>query len=233
MPLLLALSANSPFWEGSDSGHGVGAHRRSSPSSRASGMPPRYADWEDWVRRMEFMMRSGMVDDHTWFWWDVRIVAGLRDGRDAGRWTVQTRIEHTLGLAALVQALVARARRGRAGARRARRAADENRWQAARHGLEGELVDLPSGGPRARRRPRPAPARPRPRARRGPRRRRRARRRRGPARARHRRRRASGGSTPPTMTSASSSPRPGGRYLDWLVVAGQPDLFVVLQVLRV
>jgi carboxylate-amine ligase len=142
VPLLLALSANSPYWEGSDSGMASARIPTFAQFPRV-GLPPRYAGWEDWVRRMEFMIRSGMVGDHTWFWWDVRVSPKL--GTVETRvMDCQTRIEQTLGLAALVQALVRELAEGEPAPVVPDELLAENRWQAARHGLEGELVDLPS-----------------------------------------------------------------------------------------
>ena len=63
----------------------------------------------------------------------------------------QTRVEHTLGLAALVQAMVRELAEGFAAGERIAHETDEmldaNRWLAARHGLEGELIDLPDTQP--------------------------------------------------------------------------------------
>ncbi len=72
VPVLLALSANSPFWMGEDTGMASARTPIFSQFPRV-GLQPHYADWADWERRMEFMLRAGMVDDHTWFWWDVRL----------------------------------------------------------------------------------------------------------------------------------------------------------------
>jgi carboxylate-amine ligase len=141
-PLLLALSANSPFWEGSDTGMASARTPIFAQFPRV-GLPPRYSGWEDWVRRMEFMTRSGMVADHTWFWWDVRVSPGF--GTVEMRvMDCQTRVEHSLGLAALVQALVRELIEGEPPPAVPDELLAENRWQAARYGLEGELVDLPS-----------------------------------------------------------------------------------------
>ncbi|MEA2178745.1 MAG: glutamate---cysteine ligase / carboxylate-amine ligase [Solirubrobacteraceae bacterium] len=141
-PLLLALSANSPYWEGTETGMASARTPIFAQFPRV-GLPPRYADWEDWLRRMEFMIRAGMVEDHTWFWWDVRVSPGF--GTVETRvMDCQTRVEHTLGLAALVQALVRELAEGGPAPVVPDELLAENRWQAARYGVEGELVDLPS-----------------------------------------------------------------------------------------
>ncbi len=142
VPVLLALSANSPFWLGEDTGMASARTPIFSQFPRV-GLQPHYADWEDWERRMEFMLRSGMVDDHTWFWWDVRLSPGFGTV-EVRAMDVQTQADHALGLAALVQALVRELAEGDAVPVVPDELLAENKWQAARHGLDGELVDLPT-----------------------------------------------------------------------------------------
>src|SRR5690242_2477724 len=145
VPLLLALSANSPFWR-ADS---TGLQSTRTPIFRAFprvGIPPRYDNWNDFVKRIEFMKSTKVIQDYTYLWYDVRphpnfgtVEIRVMDS--------QTRVEHTLGVAALVQALVKELcehfEAGRELSRYPFEMLDENRWLAARHGLEGELVDLP------------------------------------------------------------------------------------------
>jgi carboxylate-amine ligase len=146
LPLLLALSANSPFWRAD----ATGLLSSRTPIFRAFprvGIPPRYDDFADWERRTEFMVESGVIPDYTYLWYDVRphpnfgtIEVRVMDS--------QTRLEHTLGLAALVQAMAKELgehfEAGKQLSRYPFEMLDENKWLAARHGLEGELVDLPS-----------------------------------------------------------------------------------------
>ena len=104
LPVLLGLSANSPFWRADATG--LASTRM--PIFRAFprvGIPPTYDDWEDYERRIEFMIKAGVIEDYTYLWHDVRphpkfgtVEVRVMDS--------QTHIEHTLGLAALVQALV-------------------------------------------------------------------------------------------------------------------------------
>jgi carboxylate-amine ligase len=146
LPLLLALSANSPFWRGNQ----TGLLSARTPIFRAFprvGIPPRYDDFDDWQRRIEFMVASKAIVDYTYLWYDVRphpnfgtVEVRVMDS--------QTRLEHTLALAALVQAMVKElAEHFESGQQLSRypyEMLDENKWLAARHGLGGELVDLPS-----------------------------------------------------------------------------------------
>ena len=146
LPLLLALSANSPFWRANQ----TGLLSARTPIFRAFprvGIPPRYDDFADWQRRIEFMVASKAIVDYTYLWYDVRphpnfgtVEVRVMDS--------QTRLEHTLALAALVQAMVKElAEHFESGQQLSRypyEMLDENKWLAARHGLGGELVDLPS-----------------------------------------------------------------------------------------
>jgi glutamate---cysteine ligase / carboxylate-amine ligase len=148
LPVLLALSANSPFWRA----QATGLASTRTPIFRQFprvGIPPTYEDWDDYVQQIEFMKRAGVIEDYTYLWHDVRPHAkfGTVEVRVMDS---QTHVEHALGLAALVQAMVKElAEHFDAGKKLSKypfEMIDENKWLAARHGLEGELVDLPTSG---------------------------------------------------------------------------------------
>ena len=111
------------------------------------GIPPRYDDFDDWSRRVGFMVDSRVIEDYTYLWYDVRPHPNFGTV-EIRVMDAQTRVEHTLALAALIQAMVKElAEHYDAGKQLVRypyEMLDENKWLAARHGLEGELVDLPS-----------------------------------------------------------------------------------------
>src|SRR6202043_2983711 len=146
IPVLLGLSANSPFWRAD----ATGMASTRSPIFRAFprvGIPPTYKSWEDYEKRIEFMINARVIEDYTYLWHDIRphpnfgtVEVRVMDS--------QTRVEHTLGLAALVQGLVKELsehfEEGNQLSKYPFEMLDENKWLAARHGLEGELVDLPS-----------------------------------------------------------------------------------------
>jgi carboxylate-amine ligase len=145
VPVLLALSANSPFWRGDATG--LASTRM--PIFRAFprvGMPPFYEGWADYERRIEFMVESRVIEDYTYLWYDVRPHPRLGTV-EIRAMDAQTRVEHTLALTALIQAMVKElAEHYEAGERLSAypyEMLDENRWLAARHGLDGQLVDLP------------------------------------------------------------------------------------------
>src|SRR3954451_4304657 len=145
LPLLLALSANSPFWRADL----TGMLSTRMPIFRAFprvGIPPTYKNFDEYSKRIEFMTDSRVIEDYTYLWYDVRphpnfgtVEIRVMDS--------QTRIEHTLGLAALIQALVKElCEHFEAGKRLSTypyEMLDENKWLPPRHGLDQELVDLP------------------------------------------------------------------------------------------
>jgi carboxylate-amine ligase len=145
IPMLLALSANSPFWRSAR----TGMVSSRTPIFRAFprvGIPPAYRDFDDFAARIEFMVECRVMSDYTFLWYDVRphpnfgtVEVRVMDG--------QTRVEHTLGIAALVHALVRELGvgfdEGVPVDELPTEMLDENKWLAARLGLEGELVDLP------------------------------------------------------------------------------------------
>jgi len=145
IPLLLALSANSPFWRADR----TGLLSTRTPIFRAFprvGIPPTYKDWDDYQKQVGFMIESRVIDDYTYLWYDVRPHPnfGTVEIRVAD---AQTRLEHTLGLAALIQAMVKEIGEhfdaGKRLSKYPHEMIDENKWLAARHGLDGNLVDLP------------------------------------------------------------------------------------------
>jgi carboxylate-amine ligase len=145
VPVLLALSANSPFWRGAP----TGLVSTRTPIFRAFprvGIPPHYRDWADYEERIAFLVASGVIEDYTYLWYDVRPHPALGTV-EVRVMDAQTRVEHTIALAALVQALVRDLAVGFEAGRPIDELQyemlDENKWLAARHGLEGELVDLP------------------------------------------------------------------------------------------
>lgn len=146
VPVLLALSANSPFWRADTTG--LSSSR--TPVFRQFprvGIPPAYRDWADYEKRVGFMIESGVMEDATYLWYDVRVHPhfGTVEVRACD---AQTRVEHTLGLAALIHAMVRELAEhfdaGRELSDYPFEMLDENKFLAARHGLDGELVDLPT-----------------------------------------------------------------------------------------
>jgi carboxylate-amine ligase len=146
VPVLLALSANSPFWRADATG--LASTRM--PVFRQFprvGIPPFYDGWKDYERRIGFMVDAGVMEDYTWLWYDVRPHPNLGTV-EIRAMDAQTRVEHTLGMAALIQAMCKELAEhhdaGKPLADYPYEMLDENKWLAARHGLDGALVDLPT-----------------------------------------------------------------------------------------
>lgn len=147
LPLLLALSVNSPFWEGQR----TGMMSSRVPVFRAfprEGIPPHYGSWDAYSSRVEMMVRAGAIEDYTYLWWDVR------PHPDLGTVEVrvldqQTRVEHTVALAALVVSLAhrlcARHDAGEPLVEHPSELIDDNKIRAACRGTDGRLVDFRRG----------------------------------------------------------------------------------------
>ena len=103
VPILLALSSNSPFWRGVPTGL-MSTRTPIFKTFPRVGVPPRYESWSDFESRVEFMVRAKAVEDYTYFWWDVRPHPNLGTV-EIRVCDAQTRLEHTIALAALIQSM--------------------------------------------------------------------------------------------------------------------------------
>ena len=144
---LVALSASSPFWRGEATGFAAFRHVVFSAFPR-SGPPPRFADYADYARVVQQLVDCGCIDDYTRIWWDVR--PHPRFGTiEVRAMDAVTPLGDAIALAAYVQALVGALA---VGAQEADAACHpmithENKWRAARYGLEAVVVDPVAGGP--------------------------------------------------------------------------------------
>jgi carboxylate-amine ligase len=147
LPELVALSASSPFWRGTPTG--LASSRQSVFAAfPRSGPPPAFAGYEEFAHVVARLQETGCIADYTQIWWDVR--PHPRFGTVEVRvMDAVSRLDDALALAAYVQSLVKRyAEAHAAGARLPEHHAaliGENKFLAARHGLEAPLIDLESG----------------------------------------------------------------------------------------
>jgi glutamate---cysteine ligase / carboxylate-amine ligase len=147
LPDLLALSANSPFWRGETTGLASSRQMVFAAFPR-SGPPPRFRDYADYAEVVGQLEKTGCIADYTHIWWDVR--PHPRFGTIEVRvMDAVTHVEETVALAAYVQALV-KYYSDRYDARRElpsyhRILVTENKWLAARYGLEAPVMDLATG----------------------------------------------------------------------------------------
>lgn len=144
LPLLLALSTSSPFWQGENSG--LKSYRLTVfDGFPRTGLPPRFASFEEYQRHVDVLRRTGVIPDATFIWWDMRISARYP--------TVESRItdvcpllDDAAGIAALVHSLLHYLYRTRRERRRTPIPScfliEQNRWRAMRYGLDEGLVDF-------------------------------------------------------------------------------------------
>ncbi len=145
LPMLLALSANSPFCDGQDSGL-MSMRRQVLASMPRTGLPQPVTSWAQWVHLVEQLRVGGHVTGFRDLWWDVRLnpLFGTLEVRVCD---MPSTLDEVIALAALVQAIVVALDRGQLplapefGTCAARATCESNLWSAARHGLHGNSVD--------------------------------------------------------------------------------------------
>ena len=147
LPDLLALSANSPFWRGESTGLSSSRQMVFAAFPR-SGPPPRFRDYSDYAEVVGQLEKTGCIADYTHIWWDIR--PHPRFGTIEVRvMDAVSRVEDTVALTAYIQALVKlysdRYTVGHELPSYHRILTTENKWLAARYGLEAPLMDLSTG----------------------------------------------------------------------------------------
>ena len=147
LPHLLALSTSSPFWHGQDTGLKAIRPTIANDLPR-SGTPERFSSWRDWQLLVEELASTGLCDDATKIWWDIR--PSVRYPTLELRITdVCTDLEDALTIAALYQSLLRHLWRLRQRnlSWRSYRAVliEENKWRAQRWGVAAKLADLAAG----------------------------------------------------------------------------------------
>jgi carboxylate-amine ligase len=145
LPLLLAISANSPFLDGRDSGLHSARSQAFTKSFPRCGVPDAFGGWPAYRDYIEFLKRTGSIVEFTQVWWSIRPHFGFG--------TLELRIcdaQATAGeseaLATLMVACIAQALRdldeGVPFEHQPPRLIEENMWRAIRFGLDGRLIDL-------------------------------------------------------------------------------------------
>jgi carboxylate-amine ligase len=144
LPELLALSANSPFWHGRDSGL-ASTRSKVFDAMPRSGLPPAFASFEEFELLVDRGVRTNSFEDYTFIWWDLRPHPRLGT-IEIRICDAQTRLESVAAIVALVQSLAATLADGyaRDGALETQPVTliQENKWRAVRYGLDATLVDL-------------------------------------------------------------------------------------------
>jgi glutamate---cysteine ligase / carboxylate-amine ligase len=148
LPLLLAISANSPFLDGRDSGLHSARTQSFTKSFPRCGVPDAFGGWSAYREYIEFLVRTHSIVEFTQVWWSVRphFSFGTVEVRICD---VQATAQESDALASLIAACIAQATRDVDEALPfddpAPRLIEENMWRAIRFGLDGRLVELSSG----------------------------------------------------------------------------------------
>jgi glutamate---cysteine ligase / carboxylate-amine ligase len=153
LPVLQSLSANSPFWEGVDSGHASARTSvvRSYPRFQ---LPRQLRDYEDFCHVADQLIAAAGVEDYTYIWWDVRPHPKLGTV-EVRALDVQTDAATSTAIAVLIQAIAAKELDDPTAPGLYREALEESYFQAASHGLEAQILlddDAPAPAPEVARR---------------------------------------------------------------------------------
>jgi glutamate---cysteine ligase / carboxylate-amine ligase len=144
LPHLLALSTSSPFWMGRNTGL---KSFRTTVFRRfpRTGVPEQFESWSAYENFVNLLIKLNCIDNGKKIWWDVRPhpTFGTLEFRMCD---VATKVEEAVAIAALTQAIIVKLHRlytRNQSFRLYRRALiEENKWRAARYGIEGKLIDL-------------------------------------------------------------------------------------------
>ncbi len=148
LPLLLAISANSPFVDGRDSGLHTARTQTFTKSFPRCGVPDAFGSWQAFHEYLDFLVRTRSIVEYTQVWWSIRphLSFGTVEVRICDAQSTATESE---ALAALIVGAVLQAARdvdeGVPFVDPAPRLIEENVWRAIRHGLDGRLIDLEQG----------------------------------------------------------------------------------------
>ena len=144
LPHLLALSTSSPFWMGRNTGL---KSFRTTVFRRfpRTGIPEVFESWSEYENFLNLLIKLNCIDSGKKIWWDVRPhpTYGTLEFR---MFDTATRVEEAVAIAALTQAIVVKLHRlytGNQSWRLYRKALiEENKWRAARYGIEGKMIDF-------------------------------------------------------------------------------------------
>ena len=144
LPHLLALSTSSPFWMGRNTG--LKSYRSVIWSNfPRTGIPPDITSYDEYQNYVELLVKTGSIDNGKKIWWDLRAHPSFPT-LEFRVCDMPTRLEETICLAALMQAICAKLLKLRAGNLGFRKYMPaliaENKWRAIRYGIDGNLIDF-------------------------------------------------------------------------------------------
>ncbi len=144
LPHIYALSVNSPFWVGQNTGL-KGYRLKVFERFPRTGIPDAFESLSEYEDYCKLLVKTGCIDNPKKIWWDIRLHPFF-DTLEVRVCDAQSRVDDTLALAALIQAVIAKlfkllAQNTTFRVYR-RRLLDENRWRASRYGIDGKLIDF-------------------------------------------------------------------------------------------
>jgi len=144
LPHVYALSCNSPFWEGRNTGFKSFRTKVFDKFPR-TGIPDRFENWDDFKNYVNLLIKTNCIDNAKKIWWDVR-VHPFFDTIEFRICDVPMRVEETIAITAVFQALVVKLYKLRlqnmSFIMYTRALINENKWRASRYGLDGRLIDF-------------------------------------------------------------------------------------------
>ncbi len=144
LPHVYALSTNSPFWEGRNTGFKSFRTKVFDKFPR-TGVPDEFNDWDDFKNYVNLLIKTKCIDNAKKIWWDVR-VHPFFDTIEFRICDVPMLVEETMAITAIFQALVVKLYKLRMQNMTFimynRSLINENKWRASRYGLDGRLIDF-------------------------------------------------------------------------------------------
>ncbi len=144
LPHIYALSCNSPFWEGRNTGFKSFRTKVFDKFPR-TGIPDQFSGWDDFKNYVNLLIKTNCIDNAKKIWWDVR-VHPFFDTIEFRICDVPMRVEETIAITAVFQALVVKLYKLRlqnmSFIMYTRALINENKWRASRYGLDGRLIDF-------------------------------------------------------------------------------------------
>src|SRR3989449_8392233 len=144
LPHIYALSVNSPFWVGHDTGL-KGYRLKVFERFPRTGIPDSFESLSEYEDYCKLLVKTGCIDNPKKIWWDIRLHP-VFDTLEVRVCDAQSRVDDTLAIAALIQAIISKLfkllRRNTTFRVYRRRLLDENRWRATRYGIDGKLIDF-------------------------------------------------------------------------------------------
>ena len=144
LPHILALSTNSPFWMGMDSG--LRSYRcKVFDKFPRTNIPDVYSSWSEFEDYVDLLIRTKCIDNAKKIWWDIRPHPHFPT-LEFRICDMPMRLDETIAIAALCQAVIAKLyklhEQNLSFRHYSRSLIMENKWRAARYGLEGNLIDF-------------------------------------------------------------------------------------------